>query len=322
VLQKLAEVNKTDEAVAQDARVISAAAPPLRKNPRKSILALVCGLGLGLLGGLGLALAREFATGGVRTANQLRRLTGAYTTVLPLTQAARAGGLDRVVLDAPFSRFSEGFRNMRAVLLGRRHPDRGDVVCVTSAVAREGKSTVAANLAALLASNAKLRVLVMDTDLHRRSLTQRLAPKAKVGLMEALAMPDRLADYASHDDRTKLDVLACVMPDRPTNAAELVGSAQMEALLAAAASRYDFVVLEAPPVVSVADAKMIEPFVDHFIFVVEWGATKLKLVEEALGEVEGLRAKLACVAVNKVDPATLKSIEAHKGPRFTEYYSG
>jgi succinoglycan biosynthesis transport protein ExoP len=324
VLQRLAEVNKTDEAVAQDARVISKAAAPLRKNQRKAILALVGGVAAGLLGGIVLALARELATGGVRTAAQMRRITGAYTTILPLTAPAPgsfgAAALDRLVLDAPFARFTEGFRNMRAVLLARRHPERGDVVCVTSAVAKEGKSTVAANLAALIASNATLRVLIIDTDLHRRSLSQRLVPSAKTGLMEALAAPSRLADHVTRRARTNVDVLPCVLTKRPANAAELVGSAEMEALLAVAASTYDFIILEAPPIASVADAKMIEPFVDHVILVVEWGVTTVSLVEEALGEVEGLGAKLACVALNKVDPKALHIIEAHKGPRFGAYY--
>ena len=96
----------------------------------------------------------------------------------------------------------------------------------------------------------------------------------------------------------------------------------MEAVLEAARDAYDFVLIEAPPIMSVADTKMLENYVDQFIFVIEWGRTKRRLVQEALLEVEGVRNRLACVVLNKADPAALRSAEAYKGKKFGNYYEG
>ena len=63
-----------------------------------------------------------------------------------------------------------------------------------------------------------------------------------------------------------------------------------------------------------------ERFVDRFIFVVEWGKTHRRLVQEALAEVEIIRDRLMCIVLNKADPGALRSIEAYKGARFGDYY--
>jgi len=71
---------------------------------------------------------------------------------------------------------------------------------------------------------------------------------------------------------------------------------------------------------SVVDIKMIERFVDRFIFVVEWGQTKRSLVLEALSEAEIIRERLVGIVLNKVDPFALRMSEAYKGDKFRDYY--
>ncbi len=117
-----------------------------------------------------------------------------------------------------------------------------------------------------------------------------------------------------------MDVLPCALSERNPNVAELLGSARMAKLLNTARESYDFIVIEIAPIVSVVDIKMIERFIDKFIFVVEWGKTKRSLVEEALSEADVIRDRISCVALNKADPATLRSIEAYKGRRIAEYF--
>jgi len=94
----------------------------------------------------------------------------------------------------------------------------------------------------------------------------------------------------------------------------------MEKLLDAAREAYEFVIIEVPPIMSVVDIKMIERFIDRFIFVVEWGKTTRRAVQEALSEVEMIRDRLICVVLNKADPAALRSIEGYKGAMFGAYY--
>lgn len=329
VLQRLNELSSSNDVIRPDARIITKAAPPLRKDPRKASLVLGGSVTLGLLLGLGLAFGRELASGVIRTQSQAKGIVDAYCVVLPNTSVAAgtdamADGasprLEEYVVDAPFSRVAEAFRNVNAVLLAGREPGRGTVVCVVSSVPKEGKTTVTTNLGALMALSSKWRVLAIDADLHRCSLTHKLAPEAREGLIEALADPARLASLVVRMERSGLDVLPCVTSRRLANAAELLGSLEMQAILERARDLYDVILIEAPPIISVADVKMIEPQVNQFVLVIEWGATKRRLVQEALDEVPGVRARIASVVLNKVDPAFLKNLETYKGPRFREYY--
>ena len=96
----------------------------------------------------------------------------------------------------------------------------------------------------------------------------------------------------------------------------------MEHLLAEARKAYDVVIIEVPPIMSVVDLKVIERFIDRFIFVVEWGQTKRRLVMEALSEAQMIRERLLSIILNKADPSALRTIEAYKGARFEDYYEG
>lgn len=317
----------------QDARIITRAAPPLHKNSKKTFAVLGGSLALGLLLGLGAAFARELTDDVFRTPEQVKTATNIYSTLFPTVEAlpeqtgqphgaSVPGLLEEHVLDAPYSRFAEAARNVSALITAARRMRGEKVVCIVSSVAKEGKTTVAANLATLIASTSKSRVLIIDGDLHRRTLSARLAPDAVVGLIEALDDPQRLTSYVTQRERTGLHVLPCLLPARIPNAAELLGSRQMELLLETARAAYDLVIVEVAPIMSVADVKMIERCIDSFVFVIEWGKTKQRLVHEALSEAEGIRDRLLCVVLNKADPAALRSFEAYKGARFKDYYEG
>jgi succinoglycan biosynthesis transport protein ExoP len=303
----------------------------LHKDSKKPLAALGGSIVLGLLLGAGAAIARELAGGTFRTPGQVKIATDIYCGIMPTVEVHRKqiawlrggkkpGVIEEYVLDAPYTRFAETVRNIRA-LVDAAHRANGDkVICVVSSVANEGKTTILTNLAALMAASARL--LIVDGDLHRRRLTNKLAPDAREGLIEALDDPSRLATLVSKRERSGLDVLPCVLSTRIPNAAELLGSPQMEKLLDAAREAYDFVIIEVPPIMSVVDFKMIERFVDRFIFVIEWGKTNRRLVQEALSEAEIIRDRLMCIVLNKADPAALRSIEAYKGARFGDYYVG
>jgi succinoglycan biosynthesis transport protein ExoP len=332
-LQKFSEINKAQPASisVQDARIITRAAPSSRLDARKPLAALGGSIVLGLLLGAGAALARDLSGSPLRTPRQVRNLTDIYCGIMPAVQThakqiplfardTRPGTIEEYVLDAPYSRFAETVRSIK-VLVDAAHRANGDqIICVVSSVPNEGKTTILTNLAAFMAASSTARVLVIDCDLHRRRLTAKLAPDAREGLIEALADPSRLAELVRKRERSGLDVLPCALSVRIPNAADLIGSPEMEKLLDAARASYDFILIEAPPIMSVVDVRMIERFVDRFVFAVQWGRTSRRLVQEALSEVAVIRDRLLCVVLNKADPVALRSIEAYKGARFGDYY--
>jgi polysaccharide biosynthesis transport protein len=175
-------------------------------------------------------------------------------------------------------------------------------------------------LAALMVASSGARTLIIDGDVHLRNLTASLAPDAREGLIEALVDPSKLSTLVSRRRRSGLDVLPCALSARLPNAAELLGSPEMGQLLIAARKAYDYIVIEIAPIISVVDIKLIERFVDRFIFVVEWGQTGRNLVLEALSEAHVIRERLGGVVLNKADPFALRMMEAYKGDRFGDYY--
>ena len=310
----------------QDAHIITRASPQLLKSSNKSLAVLGGGAVLGLLLGTGAAVGRELAAGVFRTPEQVKQATGLYCVSLAMvetrgTQTASANPmvLEQFVLDAPHSQFTESLRNIKALVDAAKREKNGDqVIGVVSPVSKNGKSTTVINLAALMAMSA--RTLVIDGDLHRRQLTAMLEPDAREGLIEALDDPSRLAGLVRTRPRSGVDFLPCVLSKRIPNAAELLGSLQMERVLTAARGIYGTIMVECPPIMSVVDVKMMERFIDRFVFVIEWGQTKRRVVQEALDEIDITRERTLCCVLNKVDPAELRSIEAYKGPQHMAYY--
>jgi polysaccharide biosynthesis transport protein len=330
-LQKFKEITtiQTETIPLQSARIISRATPPLHKSFKKPAMVLAGSVALGFFLSAGTLLAREWAAGVFRSSKVVEQLTGLYCVVLPKVKAKRQQKLvpgtksmpiEEYVIDAPFSRFTEALRDIKA-LINKDHVAHGaKVVGIVSSVSKEGKTTVAANLATLMIQSTGARTLVIDGDLHMRSLTAKLAPDAGEGLIEALEDPSRLATIISKGSRSGLHVLPCPASGRVPNAAEILGSAKMEKLMLAARNAYDYIIIEIAPIMSVVDLKMIERFIDGFIFVVEWGETKRRVVLEALSEADVISQRLVGIVLNKADPAALRTIESYKGSRCNDYY--
>jgi succinoglycan biosynthesis transport protein ExoP len=301
------------------------AAPPTQTEAsKKRLLILAGGSVMGLLFGCGIVFARNFPFGVFRTSQQVTYATGLPCAVLPEIVSAdeqaslRAG---EYVLDWPFSRYAQTLRSVWAMINIAQKGPGAKVVCVVSSNPEEGKTTVAINLAAQFARQPTTRVLVIDADFHRQSLTNRVAPEARVGLKEALEEPTALAKYVFRKERLNLDALPCPLAERVPNAAELLGTVKMEQLINVAREAYDLVIIEAPPIAAVVDYKMIARLCDGFIFVVEWGKTSQRLVLECLSDASALLDRVLCVVLNKADPSALRSIEHYKGDRFHDYYS-
>jgi polysaccharide biosynthesis transport protein len=320
-LQKYKEINtiETETMPVQSARVITRAVPALSKNSKKGWAVLAGSMMLGLFLGAGAAVGREWVSDVFRTPKAVEQVTGKKCIVLPMVDAASTP-MEELVLDAPYSRFTEALRNVKAQIDNNRGVHGAKVIGVVSSLPKEGKTTVSANLAALMIASSGARTLVIDSDFHVRRMSAALAPDAREGLLEALENPTRLSWLVSRRQRSGLHVLPCVSSERIPNSAELLGSPMMGQLLSVARKSYDYIIIEVAPVMSVVDVKMIERFVDQFVFVVEWGETRRDLVLDALSEAETIRDRLACTILNKADPVTIRNLESYKGIKPGDYY--
>jgi succinoglycan biosynthesis transport protein ExoP len=197
LLQKYKEIDATQAETlpVQNARIITRAAPPLQKSSKKPLAVFAGSLMLGLFLGVGAAIGKEWVADALWTHRAVEQVTEMDCFALPIVES-KSRLIEEHVLAAPWSRFAEALRNIKA-LIDYAHSRDGTtkVIGVVSSVPAEGKTGVAANLAALMMAASGARTLVVDGDLHRRKLTDALAPGAREGLIEALDDPSRLAAF-------------------------------------------------------------------------------------------------------------------------------
>lgn len=322
-LEKLQSATQNQSFPLSESRLISTATKPDRKSSPRTILALVGGLVGGLCLGFGVAFARELLSDVLRTPGEVEDELGVKCLgVLPdIGPAAKTGTSDvsRYVVDHPFSRFAETLRNIKVSIDVARLTREIKVIGIVSSLPKEGKTTVAANFAQLVALTGHRTVLI-DGDLHTRSLTRELAPNAKSGLVEALNDPASLGYHVQRSKETGLDFLPSVVASRMVNSADVIGSKAMAELLKVLREHYEYIVIDLAPVMPVADSKAVSLLIDAMVYVIEWGQTTRSALQESVSGSEVLQKKLLGAVLNRANPKMLKRIEAYKGKHHNSYY--
>jgi capsular exopolysaccharide synthesis family protein len=210
---------------------------------------------------------------------------------------------DEVVsIASPVSPGAEQFRALRQSIERMHRESATKVVAITSAGTGDGKSITTLNLAGSLAQSPGTRVLVVDADLHKASVATYLglARDCGPGLSELLGHSSAtLADVVRRLDSINISVVfAGAAHPRPF---ELLSSPKIEGLLGEMRERYDYVLIDTPPVVPVADCRFLGRFVDGVLMVVCAHKTPRKMVTEALRLLEG--SKVLGVVFNGDDRA-------------------
>jgi succinoglycan biosynthesis transport protein ExoP len=328
-LQQLQEATQNQSFPISEARIISTAEKPDKKSWPRIGLLLLGGLVGGLCFGVGGAVAKELLTEVLRTPVEVEAETALQCLgTLPEINPDRlegsssdpdGGSLARYALEHPFSRYAETLRNVKTAVDLARLSRETNVIAIVSSLPKEGKTTVAANLAHL-ASLTGHRTLLIDGDLHTRALTRKLAPGAKTGLVEALAEPNLFERHVQVDRHSKLNFLPSVVQTRLVNSADLLASAAMADFLRTARKQYDYIFVDLAPVLPVTDAKAAGHLIDAIVYVVEWGKTRRAAVNESLAELDVFKNKIVGIVLNRANPKTLKRIESYKGRHYSDYY--
>jgi succinoglycan biosynthesis transport protein ExoP len=339
-LEKLQNATQNQSFPLSEARLISTATKPDKKSSPRTVLALVGGLVGGLCLGFGVAFARELLSDVLRTPGEVEeelgvKCLGVLPDIRPLRPAQKArallpfeappakdgstAGLSRYVVDHPFSRFAETLRNIKVSIDVARLSREVKVIGIVSSLPKEGKTTVAANFGHLTALSGH-RTLLIDGDLHTRSLTRELAPDAKTGLVEALNDPQSFGYQVQRSPESGLHFLPSIVASRMVNSADVMASKAMGDLLAVLREHYEYIVVDLAPVMPVADSKAVSFLIDAMVYVVEWGATTRSALRESVSGSEVLQNKLIGTVLNRADPKMLKRIEAYKGKHHNSYY--
>jgi succinoglycan biosynthesis transport protein ExoP len=287
-----------------------AVAPVSPSSPRP-VLNLALGLLIGLALGLAYAFVRESLDTTIKSVDDVTQIMGqAPLGAVPFD--ARAKDQPLVALDQKAVR-SEAFRSTRTNLAFADVDKPPQVVVITSAVASEGKTTSACNLAITMAQSGQ-RVVLVECDLRRPRVASYLEISGGVGLTNVLTAQVRLDEALVMWNRGQLAVLTS--GPLPPNPSELLGSRQMAALLDDLRSRFDAVVIDAPPLLPVTDGAVIAHVADGAVMVVRHGKTTREQLQRATEVLEQAGAHLLGAVVNFV-PVSRKP---YKGDYYG-YYS-
>jgi protein-tyrosine kinase len=200
----------------------------------------------------------------------------------------------------PRSAASEAYRTLRTNIqfAGLDRPCRS--ILVTSATAGEGKTTTAANLGVVVAQ-AGSRVCIVDSDLRRPSLHRLFGLDNTRGLTTALLEDLPFVEVARPTSLGNLSILTS--GPLPPNPAELVGSKRMRELVEGAASTFDLVLCDSPPVLAVSDPVALAAQCDGVILAVRVATVAHDVVRRAAEQIEAVKGKILGVLLNDVNLA-------------------
>ena len=278
--------------------IIEVAEAGIKVSPRTT-RNLVLALFLGLILGVGLAFLVDYMDDTLKTREDFERCYGS-SIIGEIARSSAAGEEEREIIyfTRPDSPAAEGFRNLRTNVQFLNLDGGTRLIMITSSSPEEGKTSVAVNLGAALSEMNK-SVLVVEADLRRPVLDKFIQGKALKGITDVIMGTATLSDAITATGHANLHLL--MSGAKPPNPAELVSSQAMQQLLAQLKQTYDYVIVDAPPVLAVSDAIAMAPMMDGVLVVASHGIAKrdgARHTIELLGKVD---TRILGVVINNVE---------------------
>jgi polysaccharide biosynthesis transport protein len=307
---------------AADVSVVDMAPLPVQPSSLYPWELALIGFGFGALGGLSLAILLEKMDTRLRDVHEIQEILGLPSlAMVPQSHwKNKESDLEWVVgpelLRDPRSPFSESFRALRTSMRLSTTSRQSKVIAVTSCQPAEGKSTVSVNMAAVLAQGGK-KVVLVDTDMRRPSVYKRLRMEGGKGLSELLTGYHTLDEVTqTHETLTMLDVIPSgTVPPLP---ADLLASDQMAEVVRQLRERYDYVIFDTPPVLSVTDPAIVAAQSDGMVLVIRQGYCTRRMLARATEILQDLDVKVYGFVFNGVD-ASLPEYYGYLGYYTYEY---
>jgi capsular exopolysaccharide synthesis family protein len=352
ILKREAEANKTlydglmtklkETAISQglrssNIRVIDAAMIPSTPSRPAKIRNVVLAFLIGLVGGIGLALMREYLDNTVKTPDDIERLAR-LPSLAVVPQFAGSNGvakksgllkshdsnghekrIELVAQHLPKSQMSEAFRALRTSILLSQADHPPQVILVTSALPREGKTTAAANLAVTLAQLGDSTVIV-DADLRKPGIGRllNLGGGKYAGLSSYLAGVSSL-DLVSVPHPSIPNLVAIPTGPLPPNPADLLSSYKLAEAIAELRTKFKFIVMDSPPVMAATDAVILSVQADGVLLVVRSGETPKEAFTRTRDLLQSVKCRILGVVLNAVD---LSSPDYYYSYRYYPYSYG
>jgi exopolysaccharide transport family protein len=320
------------------ARVIFPASAAQTKSKPKVEVVLLLGLVGGLALGVLLAFIRDAMDRVFRTSSQLEAALElpclSLVPALTLPKQKRSPprphqnqddpaqrilstvpDIHRAVVGMPLSRYTEAIRSIKLAIDHSPAKTPSQVIGITSALPNEGKTTIAASLAQLIGHSGK-KAIIVDCDLRNPSLSAAIAPKATDGILEVANGGCSLEEAIWRDPKTSLSFLPAVRRGQLLHTSELLSDASICKLFDRLRQTYDYIIVDLPPLSPLVDVRVTAPLIDCYVLVVEWGRTKIDVVQHALHTAPTISDSLIGAVLNKTDMKAMARYDSHR----SDYY--
>ncbi|MBL8551575.1 MAG: AAA family ATPase [Hyphomonadaceae bacterium] len=305
-LQRLQQIADQERLHTTVSRLISHARAPETPFFPNMRIALAIAAAAGLLFGFGAGLIAEALDHTINTTDDLEQRVG--MPAIASIPALREGALRslppmdrnpaRYLVEKPMSAFAESIRVLRTAVVYSQLDRDKRVVAITSALPAEGKTTMSICLARIAAMSGQ-SVIVVDCDLRRRSLNAFLEREPRQGLLQVLSREASWRDVVTQDPQSHADVLP--LAAAAFNPRDVFGLQETRDLVQELAEVYDLVILDCPPMLAVAETRVVVTLADFVVVVAQWGKSATHAVRTTIEQTLQAGAPVLGVALNRVD---------------------
>ncbi|MBP7784191.1 MAG: polysaccharide biosynthesis tyrosine autokinase [Aliarcobacter sp.] len=265
LLEKRAETAILKSSTISNARVLDEALNFSIPIKPKRILIVLVGLILGIIVGLAYAFLREFLNNTIKNTEEIEK----YSTmpiygVIPLNKNKKTKSI-----------FEEAFRSIRTNLQFLPQNEKSRVIAITSSVSGEGKTTISAKLAEIIAQTDK-KVIVLDLDLRKASVHKEFDVPNNIGMSNYLTNQNTLEEVIKNTNEKNVDIITTGA--LPPNPSELILTDAMKTLLDKLKESYDYIIMDTPPVGLVTDALILMNYSDISFTVVRANYTRKEFI--------------------------------------------
>jgi tyrosine-protein kinase Etk/Wzc len=266
LLEKRAETAILKSSTISNARVLDEALNFNKPIKPKRILIVLVGMILGVIVGLAYAFLREFFNNTIKNTEEIEK----YSTmpiygVIPFNKGKKTKSI-----------FEEAFRSIRTNLQFLPQNEKSRVIAITSSVSGEGKTTISAKLAEIIAQTDK-KVIVLDLDLRKASVHKEFDIPNNIGMSNYLTNQNTLEEVIKNTKEKNVDVITTgVLPPNPS---ELILTNTMKTLLDKLKESYDYIIMDTPPVGLVTDALILMNYSDISFAIVRANYTRKEFIK-------------------------------------------
>ena len=302
LLQQFKQVSVAGTVGTNNISIIDKAGIPYEKHKPRLRNNLAFGLVLGIMLGMGAAFLREFMDDSLKGSDELERITG--LPVLGLLPNIKNQPDDQIALLAhtdPRSTLAEAIRSLRTSLKFSTQLGAPRVTFITSSNPSEGKSSIALNLATAYAQIGS-KVLLIDADLRNPSIHHLLKLENLEGLTNYLAGAGNAAQISRPCLIKQLRVITS--GPIPPDPVELLSGKRMQGLLDVSMNEFDYIIIDGPPVIGLADALVLSNLADATILSVQAGKTRKASLLATLKRLERTSGNIIGTLLTRVDRAS------------------